>query len=418
MSEIREALGALRTHATHIEALVEGGSVLQDAIPKNVTAALRGASALRPAGEDSWRLHPRLREYLQDHLQLVTPFQSLKEIGQAIASLAWLRDEMDTAARERDQDAFDSLEASTRSTIYDIADATESNVAFLTGMVSLKYGTAKTIAAKLAENRWYERQARALETDLGRLAVRAEDLARHAEAKHWDLAAVVRRVILARMFSWQGELSEVLTRLREEVFLLREVEKNLRNLARADAFMAQQPSWRGPDAELPDAVPEVLLATTLPTRLRAHVDPQDDYAEVRSDLEQIVQSLPPRKVAREPDPPKRMALVRDEVSQPVLDVYAEALHRLKLQVVDATAPISLVRWHADDAGAATVRPPADTGLRPASWLMLAVCALEDRPHRVRGKEVRFEVELVMNPPLPGRRLANTFRDAMVRVSSQ
>ncbi|MEJ8837760.1 hypothetical protein [Ramlibacter sp. AN1133] len=418
MSEIRDALGALRTHASHIESLVEGGTVLQDAIPRSVTTALRGASALRPAGEDSWRLHPRLREYLQDHLQLVTPFQSLKEIGQAIASLAWLRDEMDAAARERDQVAFDSLEASTRNTVYDIADATESNVAFLTGMVSLRYGTAKTLAAKLSENRWYERQARALETDLGRLVVRAEDLARHAEAKHWDIGTVIRRVILTRMAGWTGELSEVLTRLRAEVFLLRQVEANLRNLARADAFMAQQPSWRGPEADLPEQIPDVLLATALAHRLRAHVDPQDDFAEVRKDVELIVQSLPPRKVAREPEPPKRMAVVREEQGEPVLDAYAEALHRLKLQVLDAATPISLVQWHAQDAAAAALRPPASTGLRPASWLMLAICALEDRPHRLRGAEIRFQVDLLMNPPQPGRRLATTFRDAMVQVAKQ
>lgn len=414
---IKGALAALSRHAPIVELLAEGGTVLQDAVAKPAASALLSASALRSAGEDSWRLHPRLREYLQDHLQLVTPFQSLKEVGQAIASLGWLRDELDTAARERDMASFDSLLARTSSTIYDIADATESNLGFLTGMVSLKYGAAQTVAAKISENRWYERQATVLAADLTRLGHRAEELVRHAEERRWDLAPLIRRAILVRMSTWQSELSEVLTRLRTDVFLLREVEKNLRNLARADAYMAQQPSWRGPETDLPAGIPDVLLRAA-PARLRAHVEPNDDFSVMRQDIETLVASLPPRRV-REPKQEAQAVQVRRAPSkdQPaaILDVYAATLQQLKVALLDSHEPISLVRWHAEDSGAAALRPPSPTALKPGSWLMLAVCALADRPHRVGGQDVSFEVQLLKNPPAPGRRYPNTFRDATVRV---
>jgi hypothetical protein len=417
-SPIKEALSALSRNAQVVEMLTEGGTVLQDAIAKPAATALRQASALRPAGEDSWRLHPRLREYLQDHLQLFPAFQSLKEVGQKILLLRTLREEIDTVTKNRDRESFQSLMVTLSTTLYDIADATESNLAFLTGMVSLKYGTVQTLAAKIAQNRWYERQARILAGDLARLGHQAEALDQEAEARRWDITPLVRRVILSKMTAWQSEVSDVQTRLRTDVFLLRDVEINLRNLARADGYISQQPLWRGPEIELPDDIPPALLRAALP-RLRPHVEPQDMDSSVRNDMEHLVAALPPRKVVREKQEAPRQLLVRDEPQdgqQQPADPYASALQKLKASIVASTEPVSLITWHAVEPAATGLRTPAATALRPAVWLMLAVCALEDRPHRLQGEELRFQVDLMMNPAPAGRRLSSTFRDAMVRVA--
>ena len=80
-SPIKEVLKTLHHHAEVVEHALHGviGSTGTGANPS--IAALRQVSALRAAGEDGYRLHPRLREYLHDHLQLFPAFQSLAEIG-------------------------------------------------------------------------------------------------------------------------------------------------------------------------------------------------------------------------------------------------------------------------------------------------------------------------------------------------
>jgi hypothetical protein len=146
---IKDALQALSRHADVVEQAVMGGSIGQESLPKGAVQALRQASALRAAGEEHWRLHPRLREYLQDHLQMFPQFQSLTDISSKLALLQHLLTDAQTAVAERDYESLEFQLASMETAVYDIADATDRNLTFLAGMVSTKYGNVRTFAAKM-----------------------------------------------------------------------------------------------------------------------------------------------------------------------------------------------------------------------------------------------------------------------------
>ena len=70
-SPTKDVLKTLSLHADVVEQTRRDGTIVpaQDASEASV-AALQQANALRPAGEDGFRLHPKLRDFLNDHLQL------------------------------------------------------------------------------------------------------------------------------------------------------------------------------------------------------------------------------------------------------------------------------------------------------------------------------------------------------------
>lgn len=148
-SPIKDALAALARNADHVEAAALGGTLERDSLPKAAQAALQQASALRAAGEDAWRLHPRLREYLQDHLQHFGAYPSPSGIGERINALRDFRVEALTAHAERDHESLRALLGQITVTVWDIADQTERNLKFLGSMLSIKYGAVQTMKAKL-----------------------------------------------------------------------------------------------------------------------------------------------------------------------------------------------------------------------------------------------------------------------------
>lgn len=408
---IKEALQSLSRHADVVEHALMGGVVSQEDFTKGAVQALRQASALRAAGEEHWRLHPRLREYLQDHLQMFPQFQSLTDVSSKLLLLQHLASDAQTAVAERDFESLEFQLASMETAVYDIADTTDRNLTFLASMVSTKYGNVRTLVAKMAQNRWYLRQAGLLSDDLNRLGRIATHTEKEAEERGWAVAKQIRRVVLARMQIWQHGLSDIQTQIRREIFRTRQIEVDLRNLARADQFLSQQPVWRGIDRDF-ESIPDALLRAVLP-RLTPHVEPADGDRSMRQEMQDMVSALPPKKVRFEAEPPKPLQVRHDSQAEegetPAMAPAALALLELKRVVVKSQNQVSVLAWRdSHEAAKAMVA---------GNWVFFATTALEAGPHRIDGRDVDFEVELVPNPPEPGRKFATTFRDARVRLAA-
>lgn len=406
---IKDALQALSRHADVVEQAVMGGTIGQEGLPKGAVQALRQASALRAAGEEHWRLHPRLREYLQDHLQMFPQFQSLTDISSKLALLQHLLTDAQTAVSERDYESLEFQLASMETAVYDIADATDRNLTFLAGMVSTKYGNVRTFAAKMAQNRWYLRQSGILGDDLNRLGRIASHVEKEAEERGWPVSRQIRRVLLSRTQVWQHGLSDIQTQIRQEIFRTRQIEADLRNLARADQFLAQHPAWKGIDRDF-DAAPAALLRAVLP-KMRPHVEPTDGERSVREEMQAIVASLPPKRVHIQPEAVQPLKVVRandeNDAEAQALSPASLALKALKEFIAEADNKVSVLEWRESS--------PSAMALPAGNWVFFATTALEAGPHRVSGRELEFEVEIVPNPPEPGRRFSRTFRDARVTV---
>jgi hypothetical protein len=395
---IKDVMQALNRHADVVERAL-GGIVSADAdVSKASISGLRQASALRAAGLDGFRLHPRLRDYLYDHLQLFPAYQSLTEIGSRIGQLQALWAEVDTASREGDRDIMGSLTESLTSVIYDIADGIERNLQFLSNLLSTKYGNVKSLAAKVSQNRYYQHQAAGLASDLNRLERSvATTVETEAEARRMhELARLIRRVVLDKAMVWQHGLSDMQTVIRRELFRTREVQASLKHLARADMFLRQQPAWRGFEVDLPERIPDVLLAARLP-RLVPHAEPLDTDHMVRDELAGLIRALPPKKVPAPEVAIKKFKRVVDEERADEEDSAAAlALNELERDVIATPVGVELLNWRAGNAAAAA--------MEEGVWVVFAVVAL-----RNRGRHV----QLKLNPLAEGEIFAQTFYDARV-----
>lgn len=391
---IKDVLQTLSRHADLVAQALTGVVAVGDEASHAEILALRQVGALRPVGDDGYRLHPRLREYLQDHLQLFPAFQSLADIGAKITLLKSLWDEVELLRGDRESvvGMIDELQT----TVLDIGDTMNRNMLQLQILMSTRYGNVRSLEAKKSQNRFYQKQTSALSGDVQRLAREAERVEREASIRgRDDLARFIRRHLLTNMMSWQHGLSDMQTFLRNEIYRLRVVEQDLKLLARTDMLLRQQPGWRGFEVDLSGEIPDFLLATCLPP-LVAHSEPMESDRGMVDEMITLARAVPSRAAPPIPaEAPKRYTRIVDTpVARPITPAM-KALGRLMRDVNAAEGGLSLIGWRDSDVDAQT--------MPPTIWLVLALAAL---------RAGQYEVRLVHNLPRDGERFAHTFRDAL------
>lgn len=394
-SPIKDVLKTLHHNADVVEHALHGVIDAEGTGGNASIAALRQASALRAAGEDGYRLHPSLRQFLHDHLQLYPAFQSLAEIGSRISQVNSLWMEVDDVRRSADTETVHTIVSTIETTVFDIADSVDRNMLFLQTLMATRYGNVRSLEAKKSQNRFYQQQTNTLADDLTRLARVCDKVEREASVRKMeDLARFLRRNLLARILPWQQSMSEMQTHLRKEIFSIREVERNHKLLARMDMLLRQQPSWRGFEADLTGEVPTLLMAARLPAMV-AHVEPLDTDKQMLQEMQKLAQALPARTVEAAPPEVKRYTRIIDPPFVPVQSDAAIALDRLVLALRAGTGRLSLLDWRLTDDKAQCVQPHV--------WLVFAVVGL-----RVR----KIPVFLVHSDARAGERFSHVFRDAL------
>lgn len=395
-SPIKEILQTLSRHAQTVEDALTEGISQHAGTPSSSILALRQVSALRAVGSEGYRLHPRLREYLQDHLQIYPAFQSLAEIGSRITNIFVLWTELDQilSARSSDLYAIEGLEGSLRSGVFDIVDAMQKNLVLLQTLVSTRYGNVKSLALKQSQNRFYQGQTAALAADMARLAKVARNIEKEAERRGaTSLSLFLRRHLLSHTAQWTQGISEIQSQIRREIFRTRQIERDNKLLARMDMLLRQQPAWRGVDVDLPEDIPAFLLAARLPA-FRAHVQPQETERTMVGEMLELVRALPQRRAPVQPQDLKRYRRIVSPPRPPVTVPGAQALGRLIKDVRAATRGISLAQWRLGDEEALAM----DAGV----WLVFSAMALRS--------EGGFQVVMAMDPPREGEHFQHTFHD--------
>jgi hypothetical protein len=397
-SPIKDVFRTLNQHSGVVEEALGGVVDGEGPSVNSSITALRQISALKPAGEEGYRLHQKLREYLHDHLQMFPAFQSLAEISSRITQVNSLWLEIDQGRRTRDVEVVNRLIDTIQTTVFDIGDSMERNMLLLQTLIQTRYGNVQSLAAKKSQNRYYQQQTHALAEDLVRLARVVDKVEREAsDIGMEDLSRFLRRNLLSRILHWQQGMSEMQTQIRRELFRLKEIERDLKLLARMDMLMRQQPSWRGFEIDLDGDIPEFLLVASMPP-FNPQIEPLDNDTQMVEEMQRLVASMPPREAAApDPKPPLRYTRIVDAPCPPVLSPAARALKRLQAHANKADEDISLSQWQLHDADACTMAANI--------WLMFAIMGL-----RTAG----YAVDVVPGMPRIGERFTHSIRDALVR----
>ena len=188
-SPTKDVLKALYQQAEVIELTRRDGMIVagQDASEASI-ADLRQASALRPAGEEGFRLHPKLRDFLNDHLQLFPAYQTLAEIGTRISQARQLWNDVDDLYRAKDMGAVEKIVETIESTVFDIADSVDRNLLYLQTLLSTRYGNVRTLEAKKSQNNFYQHETQILAGDMVRMTGVFERIEEWQGALAFDVA--------------------------------------------------------------------------------------------------------------------------------------------------------------------------------------------------------------------------------------
>lgn len=396
-SPIKDVLKTLYQQAEVIEQTRRDGIVVsgQDA-SETAISALRQANALRPAGEDGFRLHPKLRDYLNDHLQLFPAYQTLAEIGARISQARQLWNDVDDLYRAKDMGAVEKIVETIESTVFDIADSVDRNLLYLQTLLSTRYGNVRTLEAKKSQNNFYQHETKILAQDMARMAGVFERIEHDATVRGMlDLAKFIRVNLQAHLLTWHNSMSEMQAHLSREIFRLREVERSHKQLARLDMLMRQQPSWMGFELDMSAAVPDFLVAARLP-EFQPNIEPLASDVQYIEAMVKEVAMLPPKPVEVAPKEVKRFQRVVDEPQVKKKSDAAIALERLVAAAQQASERFSVALWRESDDLA--------QAMQAHIWLVFSVMALRGR---------KFRVEVVSNPARLGERFRHQFHDALV-----
>lgn len=391
---VKDALSTLNRHAELVSEALKGPLDPRDGVPIKALTDLRQASALRPTGDEGYRLHPRLRDYFFDHLQHYPAYQSLSEIGSQISQMRALWGQVEELRNVSDMDSTIELRDRLQDTIFDIADNMRRNLQQLQTLLSTRYGNVRTLESKKSQNRWYQQQSTTLIRDLGVLMVSANKLEQEAsEFGMHEFAQFLRRQLISQIMDWQQGLSEMQTLLRKEIFQTREIETHHRQLARLDMLLRQQPGWAGVEIEMDGDLPDFLLAAQL-APVRAHVEPDDSEADIHYTIEDTAASLPPLRI-QPPEEDKRFKRKRIERKPPPKTPAMLAAERLTRHVLEATEGVSLLEWRQGDVDALTISPNV--------WLVFAALDL---------RQQNIKVTPLKSAPRLGEHWRHAFYDAI------
>jgi hypothetical protein len=279
--------------------------------------------------------------------------------------------------------------------VFDILDSMSRNMNLLHTLLSTRFGNVKSMAAKKAQNRFYQHQSSVLSADVVRLSKVADSIEREASVRRLDeVAMFLRKNLTGKIGVWQQGLSEIQTQIRQEIFRTREVELDEKHLARMDMLLRQQPGWRGTDLELDGDIPDFLLATRMQA-FSPNIDVSDMDSEIQQEMLSVASSLPEKPIFVDKEPPKKFKRIVKEKTPPVPNPGLTALLKLIKAVRASTEGVGLAEWRKTDHDAMTMAPHV--------WLGFSVMAL-----RSEG----MKVNLILDYARRGERFQHRFSDAI------
>lgn len=399
--QVQRLLGALSKHGDLVAEAFEGSVSGGDKQRNAGIEALFGLNVLKPYDEDSYRLNPRLREFLADYFTSYQAFQALRRVSGTVkqAQEQWgeLR-RLKLAGVTKDAIR---LYAALDESIVEMAYSIEHNLTLLHSLISTQYGNVDNLGSKLRQNKYYAQQVKLFLQDVQAINVFVERVADEATAAGLpQVRQLVTRRLAARRLQWTSQIKDAQAVISKRLFEAKLMEARLKRLSRFALWLARNKTADGWELAVDEKSDGALFR---PERLELR--PQPDVADmdptIRAGLLAAAAKLPqkPAAGAGDPDPGPQLLLEDDiEVLEPV-DRHQAALRELSVHAASATEPISLLSWKR--------RRTELTDVTDEAWLMFACLQLKGS-----GFRVEF-VQCVDLDPFP---INERFHDIEVRCA--
>ena len=378
--QVQRLLASLAKHADLVAEAFEGSVSGGDKQRNAGIEALFGLNVLKPYDEDSYRLNPRLREFMADYFSSYQAFQALRRVSGTMqqAREQW-RELRRLKAAGATKDA-DRLLSALDESIVEIAYSIEHNLTLLHSLISTQYGNVDDLNSKLRQNKYYAKQVADFLRDVEAIDTFVDMVSEEAIASGLlNVKQMVARRLGAKRLHWTSQIKDAQTVISKRLFEAKLMEQRLKRLSRFALWLARNKTSDGWDLAV-DEKADVALFRPEPVALRPQPDVCDTEPVVWEKLLAAVAKMPVKQtVAKDVvDPGPQMLVEDDEDVQEQLDPQQLALKELVAQAELATEPLSLLGWKRCRAELADMTDEA--------WLLFACLQLKGRGFRVQFVE--------------------------------
>lgn len=375
--QVQRLLAGLAKHADLVAEAFEGSVSGGDKQRNSGIEALFNLNVLKPYDEDSYRLNPRLREFMSDYFSSYQAFQALRRVSGTMqqAQEQWkeLR-RLKTAGATKDAGR---LHAALDESIVEIAYSIEHNLTLLHSLISTQYGNVDDLNSKLRQNRYYAQQVKLFLQDVQAIDVFVDRVADEAIAAGLpEVRLLATRRLAAKRLQWTSQIKDAQAVISKRLFEAKLMEVRLKRLSRFALWLARNKTSDGWELAVDEKVDAALVRPE-----RVELRPQPDVADMepaaRDGLLAAVAKMPikPTMAAVETDPGPQLLLEDDTEVEEMVDPQQVALRELTVQAASATDPISLLAWKRGRLELAHVPDVA--------WLMFSCLQLKGSGFRIQ-----------------------------------
>lgn len=397
--QVQRLLGTLAKHADLVAEAFEG-SVSGGEKQRNAgIEALLGLNVLKPYDEDSYRLNPRLREFMADYFASYQAFQALRRVS---GTMQQAREQWRELRRLKLAGATKDvvrLHVALDESIIEIAYSIEHNLTLLHSLISTQYGNVDDLSSKLRQNRYYAQQVKLFLQDVETIDDFVDLVADEAIAAGLpQIRQLVIRRLAARHLQWTSQIKDAQAVISKRLFEAKLMEVRLKRLSRFALWLMRNKTFDGWELTV-DEKTNVAMFRPDGFELRPQPDVTDMEPTTREALLTAVAKMPnkPTVSPTEKDPGPQLYLEDDTEVHELVDPQQVALRELAIQAASAAEPLSLLSWKRCRAEL--------TGVTDEAWLMFACLQL---------KGSGFRVEFVQLSDLDPFPINERFHDIEVR----
>lgn len=386
--QVQRLLAALAKHADLVAEAFEGSVYTGDKVRNAAIDVLFNLSVLKPYEEDSYRLNPRLREFISDHLASYQAFQALRRVT---GTMQQAREQWRELRRLKQQGAGKDvlrLQFALDESIVEMAYSIEQNLKLLHSLISTQYGNVDDLGSKLRQNKYYAQQVKIFLLDMDAVEVFAERIGDEAIAAGLPhIRQLVTRRLVAKRLQWTSQIKDAQTVISKRLFEAKLMEVRLKRLARFALYLSQNKTTDGWELPVDESANKALFRPEC-HELRPQPDVADTEPIVREAMLSAVARMP-AATSVSPEPAEtehgpQLLVEEDEQLQETLSPERLALRDLATEAAHAAQPVSLLDFK---------RQRAELGeMSDEAWLMFASLQLKGS-----GFRVEFVADAVLDP---------------------
>jgi len=350
-SQVKHVLAILSRHHDVVSRALGGSVHPGDSGTDTAIESLTAINVLMPYDDSAYHLNPNLRNFLLDHLNQFSAFESLSRISGTLAKIRSQWNEIGYLQNQGEEKDAERVELAIDFSMTELIHMNERNLMILNAQISTDYGNVESLKAKLRQNLFYGDQVK----DMAKEMLGVKDLLKLiSEQSRGEIQGRVRAMVLSRMSyrssTWDTSLNDIAAIISKKRFAAKLLDPNILNLAKTALWMTRNPTLNGFDYDPPDDM-DPLLVPLEKIQIRPQIDVLDHSPSVEAEIRSIASKLPALEDPFESKTTEAQDHLVFATKMPVIEAKLEPIDQIVMELIRAirepdAEPISLVQWQA------------------------------------------------------------------------